>query len=358
MPKLKAFILRYQHQLSLGSFVVGFTIDTIILKRIDLLISNLLIFTYLTIVVLSMVVLHAAISHPPRWRWVQRFMLGVPFIAQFAFGGLFSGFLIFYSQSGSFWTSWPFLLLILCLIIGNEFMRKYQSRLTYQSLLLFFCLFSFSIYALPILLGRMGDDVFETSGLIALALIAAFLWVLWLIDRKRVRASLRGIGIGSLVIYGLITTLYFSNTLPPIPLALKDIGVYHSIARAGTNFQAVGEPMPWYGRLLGFEVHLPPGGTLYAYSSVFAPTNLATSVVHEWQRFDPITGAWVTESTIPFAINGGRDGGYRGYTQSSTLTEGLWRVNVETVRGQLIGREVFAVLIATSTPPLETRILR
>ncbi|MEK7063063.1 MAG: DUF2914 domain-containing protein [Patescibacteria group bacterium] len=355
---LRAFIIRYQHQLSIGSFFVGFTIDTIILKRIDLLISNLLLFTYLSVVILSMVLLHYAAAHPPRREWWKRVHLYIPFVAQFAFGGMFSGFLIFYSQAGSVIASWPFLLIIVGLLFGNEFLRNYQQRLTYQSLLLFFCFFSFSIYALPIFLGRMGDDVFELSGGAALLLIALFLYLLSFIDHKRVQTSLWNIILGSFVIYGLITALYFSNTLPPIPLALKDIGVYHSIERSESDYVATGEPAPWYARYTGVEVHLRPNDVLYAYSSVFAPTNLATSVVHEWQYYDELRGEWVTEATIPFPISGGRDGGYRGYTTRANLRAGLWRINVETARGQLIGREVFTVIPSSSTPALTTRILR
>ncbi len=107
--KLRSFVERYQHTLSIGSFLVGFTIDTILLKRIDLLLSNALLISYLTIVVLSMLLLHRYASRAPRYELGARALEWVPFAAQFAFGGMFSGFLIFYSQAGSFVASWPFL---------------------------------------------------------------------------------------------------------------------------------------------------------------------------------------------------------------------------------------------------------
>lgn len=341
MHRIRAFIARYEHQLSIGSFLVGFAIDAIVLKRIDLLVSNLFLYTYLTLAVLSIALLHRAATKAFSGS-MERLSVWLPFVAQFAFGGMFSGFLIFYSQSGSLVASWPFLTLIVVLIISNEFMRTYHNRLTFQSLLLFFCLFSFSIYTLPIVVGRMGDLVFEASGLIALVLFIVFLTLLSFIGYKRVRYSLYNITVGALGIYGLITVLYFSNYLPPIPLALKDIGVYQSVTRVGDAYRVHEQSYPWYASITGRVVTVPKGGVLYTYSSVFAPTRLETSIAHQWQYFST-DGSWQTKSTIPFTIGGGRDGGYRGYTAKGAITPGTWRVNVITERGQLIGRITFTV---------------
>ncbi len=356
LTQLKAFVERNQHTLSISSFVVGFAIDSVVLKRIDLLVSNVLLLSYLSIVIVVMLFLHYAAARPPQHEALRRVYLWIPFVAQFAFGGMFSGFLIFYSQSGSVIASWPFLLIILGLIIGNEFLRTYQSRLTYQSLLLFFCLFSFSIYALPIYLGRMGDRIFEYSGLLALLASLSFMALLWFIDARRVRASLGSIVIGTLGVYGLITALYFSNVLPPIPLALKDIGIYHAVERTGTSYSVLVEHAPWYARLTGLTVTITPGKPLFAFSSVFAPTRLSAQIVHRWQRLEG--GEWVTVATIPFGISGGRDGGYRGWSEVVPQVSGEWRVRVETVRGQLIGQETFMLRLTDSTPELRERILQ
>ena len=143
--RIHSFVERYQHQLSIGSFLVGFAVDSIVLKRIDLLVSNALLIGYLSIALIVVVILHGYSGREPRFRVVRRVTEWLPFVGQFAFGGMFSGFLIFYSQAGTVAASWPFLFVILILIVLNEFLRSYQSRLTYQATLLFFCLFSFSI---------------------------------------------------------------------------------------------------------------------------------------------------------------------------------------------------------------------
>lgn len=355
LARFQTFVERYQHQLSIGSFLVGFTIDTIILKRIDLLVSNALLLSYLSVALMVMLILHGTASHPPRAQVFKRVLEWVPFVGQFAFGGMFSGFLIFYSQSGSLVASWPFLVLILILILGNEFLRSYQSRLTYQASLLFFCIFSFSIYALPIFMGRIGDTVFELSGLLALSLFAGVLTLLYFVDRRRLLASLTHIAISTAAIYGLVTSLYFANILPPIPLALKDIGVYHDLTRSGGGYVAQAESEPWHARVTGVTLHVVPGASLFAYTSVFAPTKLTTNVVHRWDH--KTESGWETVSTIPFGIVGGRDGGYRGYSQLPIQAEGEWRVRVETTRGQLIGQEQFMVRFVSSTQATIARIL-
>lgn len=356
VARLTTFVERYQHQLSVGSFFVGFALDTVLLKRIDLWASNALLITYLAIALAVLLILHSAAARPPRSVVRVRILEWLPFVAQFSFGGMFSGFLIFYSQAGTLSGSWPFLALIVVLIVCNEFMRSYQSRLTYQAALLFFCLYSFSIYAVPIFLGSMSDRIFELSGVVALVCFFGVYLLLRLIDVRRVRASAPSIAASVLGIYAVITTLYHTNFLPPIPLSLKDVGVYHDLERRGGVYSASAEPQSAWEQITGFTLSVVPGAELYAYSSVFAPTTLTTSIVHRWQRYEDDT--WVTVASIPFSIIGGRDGGYRGYSAVPILAPGLWRVSVETVRGQRIGSQSFTVEFVSSPVATVSRILR
>ena len=99
------------------------------------------------------------------------------------------------------------------------------------------------------------------------------------------------------------------------------------------------------------------GDPLYFYSAVFAPTKLKTTIVHRWQYFDRVREEWVTASDIPFPISGGRGEGYRGYSMKTALFPGLWRVQVMTERGAVIGRFRFEIFSATETPPLEKKTL-
>ena len=53
-------------------------------------------------------------------------------------------------------------------------------------------------------------------------------------------------------------------------------------------------------------------------------------------------------SIVSYPINGGRDGGYRGYTIKSNPGPGEWRVDISTADGHLLGRVRFSV---DQTPP-------
>jgi hypothetical protein len=90
-------------------------------------------------------------------------------------------------------------------------------------------------------------------------------------------------------------------------------------------------------------MRVEPGGSLSAYSAVFAPIQLKTNIVHVWRRYDEAAETWRTESTVAFRIVGGREGGYRGYSIRSKPASGKWRVDIQTPEGALIGRLAFSV---------------
>jgi len=80
--------------------------------------------------------------------------------------------------------------------------------------------------------------------------------------------------------------------------------------------------------------------------------------VHRWRRYDPKSGHWLTVSTVAFAINGGRDGGYRGYTIKHNPQPGDWRVDIDTGEGHLIGRISFKVEQVAAAAPTTAETLK
>jgi hypothetical protein len=173
------------------------------------------------------------------------------------------------------------------------------------------------------------------------------------IEKKERTRSARSIA----VIWAVITLLYFTNLIPPLPLALKDAGIYHAVQKNDDGtYSLTGEARTWYQSILPFPTtfHKQAGKDVYAFTAVFAPTGLSTPIVYVWQYFDETIGDWVTKSTFTLSINGGRDGGYRGYSLSSDPKPGKWRVSVRTTTGLVIGRFTFYVVESTSSPVLET----
>jgi hypothetical protein len=79
-------------------------------------------------------------------------------------------------------------------------------------------------------------------------------------------------------------------------------------------------------------------------------------VRHVWSV--QTANGWKQTDQIAFQIFGGREGGYRGYTVKHGVKPGEWRVEVQTFRGQTLGRIDFTVLpSAEPHPPLETKLI-
>src|SRR5207253_2684542 len=116
---------------------------------------------------------------------------------QFAFGGLWSAFLIFYGRSAAFSASWPFLIVLGGIFIGNEVFKKYHSRLVFTCTLLFFALFSYTIFVVPIFTGAMGKPMFLLSGIIASIVFTLVIMALSMVGPQRMKRSWKGVAAGA-----------------------------------------------------------------------------------------------------------------------------------------------------------------
>lgn len=359
LPKnVKELVHWYERYVSPISLVAGFISDNfIILKRVDLWTTDALFLFYLALSSAGIILINALEAGKIRQKFLLETAPAVPILIQFAFGGLFSGFLSLYSRSAGYAVSWIFVVIVAVLLLGNERFSRFYVRVPVQISLLFTTLFAFLIFFLPVVFHQIGPWMFAYSGIVALVLIALFLELLIAIvptAKKQLTTCARAIA----VIYVLFNVLYFTNAIPPLPLSLKDAGVYHSVVHdtAAGDYVVQGEQEPWYDLLFPFDdtFHELPGQSVYVYTSIFAPSGLSTQVLHQWQYDEQ--GKWVTEAVIEYPIVGGRDGGYEGYSELANPAPGKWRVNVITQYGQIIGRISFTVIDATSSAPYVTDV--
>lgn len=345
---------RYERHLSSGAMLFGFIVDNLTLTRVDLLFDNLVIIFYLSIATASIALVHFHASRRWEHEWLTLARTFAPVPMQYAFGGLFSSFVVFYTRSASLISSWMFLLLLFTLLIGNEFVRERYARLTFQVGVLFFAVYSYAIILVPIVVGKMGTMVFLASGVVSVCVVSLLMLGFAYISRDRVAKHLRSMVLAIAGIYVAMHVAYFTNIIPPVPLSLKDAGVYHAVWKATDgSYHVLGEYRTWWERIWPVEtIHLAPQERAYVYSSVFAPTRISTRIVHEWEYFNASTGSWESQFTYSFAIVGGRDGGYRGYTEKMSVPEGKWRVSVRTPEGLLLGRLRFTVVKVSAPPAL------
>jgi hypothetical protein len=350
--KFFAWIQKYERHLSALAMIAGFICDNLFFTRVNIERTQILLAIYAAACFMSIPLLHfieARIARGrPRPRW--RFLL--PLTTQFALGGFWSAFVIFYSRSAVFSASWPFLLLLFLIFLGNEYFSKYHTRLVFTTTLFFFALYSCAIFELPIYTGTLGTLTFLESGLIAVCVFELFTVLLRILGRERFLADVRRIRVGALGVLVVINLFYFTNILPPLPLSATAAGIYHSVTRIPDDYVATSETESWEVHYLGFAptLHISLGESLSAYSSVFAPTILATTIVHRWQWYDETKEEWITKAIIKYPIVGGRDGGYRGYSSMPINVAGQWRVDIETADSRLIARLPFTVEMVATEP--------
>jgi len=353
----KTFAHVKRHWLTIA-FVLGFIVDNLTLNRVDQVFDNIILLTQVILAMGSMLVLYGAIAEKFPEKWCPPLKKYAPVVTQYAFGGLLSGMLIFYGRSGSWSDSWLFLLVILTMIYFNETIKDRSSRLVFNLGIFFVALFSYVVLVIPVFTGWMGPMVFVGSGVMALIVMSAFIKALsWLIPRF-MAIHMRSVVFTIGTIFVSLNFLYFTNIIPPIPLSLKDVGIYHSVVRfENGDYQLEYEKGAWWQILRNSDsvFHTEAGNTIFCFASVFAPTRLATEIYHNWQYYDEAKSEWVSYSRTSYLISGGRGAGYRGYTLINTSRDGKWRCVVETERGQVLGRETFTV---NTTEPAKELIKR
>ena len=358
LHKVSNWYGRHERPLSSLSLIGGFVFDALTLRRVDAVWENFWILGHLVIVAVFIVFVHSVRIEPGDEANPSKTHFWLVNILQFFFGGLLSVFLVFYFRSAELSTNWPFLLLLAVAFWANESLKRRFVRMNFQLSLFFLSLFCCFIYLTPLMLHRIGTWVFIFSGFLSLFAMFIFLNILVRFSRKNFYKDRRMIFLSVGVIFVVINILYFTNLIPPIPLSLKDFGVYHSITKTGVDsYTAKYENFGWKSF---FEIypnfHISLGDTAYAYSAVFSPTDLNITIIHQWQYYDETTKKWTDYDKVSLSVLGGREGGFRTYSVKSGLFPGYWRVNVTTSRGEVIGRLRFYVTNGLPVSPT-TKVL-
>jgi hypothetical protein len=351
---------RHERQISALSLAGGFAFDSATFGRIDHAITQAVFIVYLLVAGIAIAVLHVLESRPDGRKPSGQTRTILVAVTQFALGCLLSGFCVFYIRSASVTSSWPFLLAMAAIFIGNEYLRRYHARLVFSALLFFFAIYSYAILLVPIVIGRIGRIPFLISGAIAVVIFFFFMRALARLGHERYRGARMQVFIGMVLITVFLNLAYFLRLLPPLPLVLTDAGVYHDVKRVGADFQATqeDEPPEWQA-LFGTHaiMHVRKGAKLYLYNAVFAPRGLHTRIVHDWQWLNPGRG-WQTQQRVPVDIAGGREDGYRFYTTKTSLQPGQWQVNIMTGDGRSVGRVRFAVEEQAVPPATSAKALK
>lgn len=355
---IRNFYGRFERRISSWALVLGFILDAFTLKRADALFENAWIAGYLILIGIFIILIHAKENEIGGEKNPSRAHFWYVNILQFCFGGVFSAFLVLYFRSADILTAWPFIALIAIIFIANEFLKKHYLRLSFQISLFFLSIYSFTIFLVPVLLRKIGPWIFILSGIISLVCIALFLKILFYFIKDKFVQSKRLIVVLISSIFILVNFFYFTNLIPPIPLSLKDAGVYYSIQKTEEgNYLVTYEDASWinYFKLYP-DFRKVAEAPVYAFSAIFSPRGLNLTIIHEWQRYDEVNRKWITERVMNLPLVGGRDGGFRTYSARSNLASGKWRVNITTEKGQKIGNIRFNVEIVETGVNLSSMV--
>lgn len=328
-------------------FLSGIVYDTLTLTRIDRLQDNLILLLYVVLlgvlIVLTGRVGVAPLDTGERARpsgLAQTFVRARPYYPmamQFLLGGLFSAYAIFYSRSATLTGTGIFFVLLIVLLVGNEFLRDRLSNLRLLVSLYAVVCFAFFTFFLPVVVGYMNSGVFLIGAIVTLAVILRVVQLIYRNNTARSSQEAVQVTIPAVVLIVGLVGFYFLNWIPPVPLSLKFGGMYHEIKRNGDQFELSFEKH-WYQVWKRSDTTYPSNTPIYCFTAVFAPVDLNTTVYHHWYYRPNDSRPFTHADRIPIKISGGREGGYRAYSFKQGLDQGEWRVDVESQDGRVIGQ--------------------
>ncbi|MEC9466023.1 MAG: DUF2914 domain-containing protein [Myxococcota bacterium] len=264
------------------------------------------------------------------------------FIFHFLMGALLSAFTIFYFKSASSLVSGLFLLSLVALLLLNELKSLQQLGPVFKVVLYQLAVVSYATYVIPLWVGEIRTGLFVSGVVISACVTAGLVAMMWKLGCELGQLKRHVMGPAALVL-ALFVGLYGFQVLPPIPLSVQFMGVFHGVERVDGNYHLQAESRPWYQPPWADHVyHGRDGEPVYIFTRVFAPRDFSDKVYLRWEHRRE-SGGWYTTDRIPLRIIGGRGLGFRGYAYKQNYQPGDWRTYVETADGREIGRFAFRI---------------
>lgn len=352
-----AFYERHEHAFSILFFICGFLFDMVMLERIDSPMVMGQQALYLVVIMAVLIQMFFEQSRPAPdhskmfflKRWFYEYRTAV---IHFFFGTLLNGYTLFFFKSSSLIVSFIFMLFMVGLLVVNESHRFKKSELTFKFALLSLCFLCYFAYVIPIAAASLGVLVFLLSMFVGcLPLVALSWWIQTFRSQMFERAKKQILVPMSLVLLTFLS-LYLVKLIPPVPLSIPFIGVYHSVERVPEGFKLSHE-RPWwrFWQNGDQEFHAQRSDKIYVFFRIFSPTRFSDQVMMRWYWKSNKLG-WQMQDSIPIKIVGGRSEGFRGYGVKTNYQPGEWKVQVETLDEREIGRVYFTLDIAPDEPRL------
>ena len=261
----------------------------------------------------------------------------------FFLGTLLNVYSIFYIKSASLFSSLAFLLLMVGMILANELpFIKNTEKVGFKVALYAICLFSFLSTVFPMLFGFIGlfPFAFAMAGTIGVLALQAKILKRKIANPKVMTHAIFTPVVSVIAVFGLF---YFLGLIPPVPLSVKEQGLYHNIEKREGHFflsaeKSSGLEWPFWKTVF----HAQPNDKIYFFSQIYSPARISDQINVHWFKEDA-KGNWQSQDKVPVQIRGGREEGFRIFTFKSNYEPGQWKVEVETSSGVEISRLYFVV---------------
>ena len=353
--RLRLYYEQNERQVDIAFFVGGFVFDVLTLSRVDSWFNIGQQIVYLIAIGAVLLQMFFEEGRAPReldkMGAVKRsyYEYRVPII-HFLLGSLLSVYTLFFFKSSSLLVSFVFLTILVVLLLANESRRFKALGLTFKFGLLSMCLLSFTAILVPVLIGSIGMIVFLVSMLIGSVPVAVLNRRIRIHAPQRVQQARAQIVVPFGLVLIVFLTLYLLRLIPPVPLSIPYIGVYHAVEKTEKIYRLSHERAAWRFWHNGDQrFRAQPGDKIYVFFRVFSPARFSDEVTMRWYWKDPARG-WKLHDSIPIQITGGREQGFRGYGVKSNHQPGDWKVEVETTDGREIGRIFFDLQNVAQAP--------
>ncbi len=276
--------------------------------------------------------------------WLWRFHeLGTHFFL----GSLLSAFALYFFKSASSISAFFFLAIMFGLLVANELPRFQKQGPVVRFALYALCLTAYFSYLLPVLAGVLAGWLFVLSVVVA-SLPVAGLYLLalrWGGDRKTVLKQVAG---PAATMQAVLLALYFAGAIPPLPLSLQYIGVFHDVKKDEAGYQLFHERAAWrFWERGDQQFRYRPGDKVFVFASVFAPMSVQKGnlPLHFHWFYDHPGKGWQPSGQWTYTgLQGGRAEGFRIFATRSEPRPGKWRVEIRAPDGREVGSIRFRVI--------------
>ena len=357
MSGIKSRILEYYEnneiKIDIGFFLAGYVFDAFMVTEVDE--PNAIIQQIIYLILIGLILGYklmiegGALKVPSRFEkaWAYH-----PLPLHFFLGTLLNIYSLFFIKSSSLFSSGLFVLLLLFLIIANETKFLKRSKVNLKICWFVVCLFSFFSIMIPVIFGFIGWIPFLTSFFMTAVAIFAFYFavrVRW-VNKSELTAHILYPSFGVLV---LLFVFYMMGLLPPVPLAVQKMGIYHEIKKENGQYLVSSEKASWKFWQEGDQDFIAePGDKVYFFATIFSPARFDDTVLLHWMLKEK--QGWRTTDKIPMRLLGGRKSGFRGFSVKEKYEDGDWQVRVETTDGREIGRLYFHITRIQQFNPART----